>query len=334
MKERKYKKFGKREKIFIAGLLIAIAMGVGVYVYYSHYYPSTDDAYVNANIVYIAPQVSGEVDTVAVSDHQAVNAGDLLLTINQAPFIADLNQAKANLQVAQAELAADEDEVKVSAANLANAQAKLVLSTRQNSRTLNLLSQGYASQDEADQANANLKSAQAVVAADEAALIQAQQNIETQRNQIKAAEAELATAQLNLSYTTIKAPVAGIVSNLTLRPGMVVSANNNLFAIVDQNGFWVDTNFEETKLQRIRVGQSAAVTLDMYPGITFKGTVQSISAANGSTFSLLPPENATGNWVKVTQRFTVKVLIPPSDLTTKYPLRVGASAKVMIDTRV
>lgn len=329
----KKKKFGKKGKIFLLGLIALIAMGVSIYMYYSHYYPSTNDAYVNGNIVYIAPQVDGQINQVAITDHQAVKAGDLLFTIDQAPFIADLSQAKANLQVEQAQLIADEDQVKVSEANLVQAKSQLTLTSKQTKRTLDLLKPGYVSQNDADQAVANLQSAQANVSGDQASLVQAKQNLITQQSQIKAAEAKVATSQLNLSYTTVRAPVAGIVANLTLRPGMVVSNNQDLFAIVDQDGFWVDTNFEETKLERIRVGQKADVTLDMYPGVTFQGVVESISAANGATFSLLPPENATGNWVKVTQRFPVRVMIPDSDLTEKHPLRVGSSAKVVIDTK-
>lgn len=162
--------------------------------------------------------------------------------------------------------------------------------------------------------------------------MQAKQNVVTQQSQVKAAEASVETAKLNLNYTSVTAPSSGMIGNLTLRPGMVVTSGVNLFAIVDRSSFWIDANFEETKLKRIRIGQSADIKLDMYPDITFHGTVSSISAANGSTFSLLPPENATGNWVKITQRFTIRILIPVNELTDKYPLRVGASAKVVINT--
>lgn len=328
----KEKKFGKKQKLFLLGIIGLILIGAGIYFYHAYYYPSTEDAYVNANIAYIAPQASGQVQEVAVVDHQEVKAGDVLFKIDPAPFQAALNQAQANLQVAKAQLIADQDQIQVSSANLAQAQANLVVTRKQTERTLQLLPQGYVSQSEADQATANLKSAQATVAGDQASLIKAKQNVVTQQSQIKAAEANAETAQLNLSYTTVTAPTSGTVGNLSLRPGMVVTSGVNLFAVVNRNEFWVDTNFEETKLKRVRVGQPAEVTLDMYPSVTFHGTVQSISAANGSTFSLLPAENATGNWVKITQRFTVRVLISASDLTEKYPLRVGASAEVVIDT--
>ena len=333
MQTDKKKKWGRKQRLIIEAIIAALVVGVGLYFYYSYYYPSTDDAYVNTNIAYIATQVTGQVSEVVVTNHQTVKEGDVLFKIDPAPFIANLNQARANLKVAEATLIADQDQVKVSEANLTQAQAQLVLTQKQTKRTLDLLPQGYVSQNEADQATANLKSAQATVAGNQAALIQARQNVLTQKSQIKAADAGVETATLNLNYTTVAAPTSGVVSNLTLRPGMVVNAGQELFAVVNQQGFWIDANFEETKLKRIREGQHATVKLDMYPGVKFDGVVQSLSAANGSTFSLLPPENATGNWVKVTQRFPVKVMIPDSDLVKTHPFRVGASASVTINTK-
>jgi membrane fusion protein (multidrug efflux system) len=168
----------------------------------------------------------------------------------------------------------------------------------------------------------------------QASLIQAKEDLTTQKSQVKVTEAELQTAQLNLTYTVVTAPVAGAVTHLSLRPGMVVNTGDQLFAVVDQDAdVWVDANFKETQLKRIRPGQTVDIELDMYPGVTFSGKVASVSAANGSIFSLLPPENATGNWVKVTQRFTVRVNVDSTPWLTHYPLRVGASAEVMVNTR-
>lgn len=325
--------FGKKVKLCMTGLVLTIIVGIGVYFYYNHYYPSTDDAYINANIVYISPQVTGEVTQVLVANHQAVQAGEVLFTIDPAAYTTEVAQTNASLKVAEAELIADQEQVQVNAANLSQAAAELALVQKKSSRILGLLSKGFVSQEQGDQAVADLATAKASLAGDNAAVMQAKQNLIIQQNQIKVAGANLDSAKLNLGYTTVTAPVTGVISDLTLRPGMVVSPDSQLFAIVDQNGFWVDANFEETQLQRIRNGQKVKITLDMYPGVPFKGVIQNISAANGSTFSLLPPENATGNWVKVTQRFPVKVMIPMDALLEKYPLRVGASASVTVDTR-
>ena len=148
--------------------------------------------------------------------------------------------------------------------------------------------------------------------------------------QLRAASAQLAKATHDRVKTHTTAPSDGILSNVTLRPGATVQAGQPLFAIIEANRWWVDANFKETDLARIKVGQPATVYLDMYPGVTFDGTVESISSGSGASFSVLPPENASGNWVKVTQRFPVRIALtnPPADK----PLRVGASTSVTIDT--
>jgi len=173
MQSDKKKRLGRKQRLIIGAIVAVLAMGVGLYFYYSYYYPSTDDAYVNTNIAYIAPQVTGQVSEVVITNHQVVKKGEVLFKIDPAPFIASLNQAQANLKVAEATLIADQDQVKVSQANLTQAQAQLVLTQKQTKRTLDLLPQGYVSQNEADQATANLKSAKATVAGNQASLIQA-----------------------------------------------------------------------------------------------------------------------------------------------------------------
>lgn len=144
----KIKKFGRRQQIILGTLIAFVLIGMGIYFYHSHYYPSTDDAYVNANIAFIAPQVSGKVEKVNVVDHQAVKAGDILFNIDAAPFKAALSQAQANLQVAKAQLVADQDQIQVSVANLQVAEANLILTKKQTARKLQLLSSGYISQSE------------------------------------------------------------------------------------------------------------------------------------------------------------------------------------------
>lgn len=311
-----------------------VIIGVGYYFYESHYYPSTTDAYVNAHIAYIAPQISGTVATINVVDHQKVNAGDLLFSIDPAPFQASYDQAAAHYAAATTQLAADHAALAVAIANLAQTKAALDYNQKQTRRIVDLVKSGYASTAEGDQAIANLKTAQANFAADQASLAETTDNISTQTNEVAVAKAALQNARLQLGYTKITAPTTGIVSNFSLRPGMVVTPGTSLFAIVDSlQNVWVDANYKETQLTRIRPGQSASVQLDMYPNVEFTGRVDSISAANGNTFSLLPAENATGNWVKVTQRFIVKIVIPASELKTAYPLRVGASAEVEVNTR-
>ena len=327
-------KINRKKLSILLAIIAAIVLGSMYYFYENKYYPSTDDAYIDANIPYIASQITGEVATVNVLNHQAVTKGTVLFTINPTPFQDALDQAQAQYLVAQQQYKADQEDIKVADANLASAQAELILTQKNTGRMQKLVKEGYASVQDGDQAIANLKSAQASLDGDIANLAEAQENLLTQGSQIKVAEANLNTAQLNLSYTIVTAPINGIVSDLTLRPGMVVTAGNNLFAMVNSvSEYWVDANYKETQLARIKAGQAATIQLDLYPGVVFKGVVQSISAADGTTFSLLPAENASGNWVKITQRFIVKIIIPHSTLQEEYPLRVGASAEVTVNTR-
>lgn len=327
-------KISKKKLLPVLGIVGLVAVGVAYYLYQSTYYPSTEDAYVNANIAYIAPQVTGAVQSVRVTDHDEVKAGQVLFTIDSAPFQNALEQAQAQERVAEAQLKSDAAAIALANSNVSSAEANLIFKQKEQERIQHLLQKGYVSRELGDQTLADLRAAQAKLAGAQASLVQAQEDLTTQKSQVKVAEAELQTAQLNLTYTVVTAPVAGAVTHLSLRPGMVVNTGDQLFAVVDQDtDVWVDANFKETQLKRIRPGQTANIEVDMYPGVTFPGKVESVSAANGSIFSLLPPENATGNWVKVTQRFTVRVSVDPTLLLMQYPLRVGASAEVMVNTR-
>lgn len=266
-------------------LLILICYRVFVYL---EYHPSTDDAYVQADTINVAAQVTGPVANIYVKDHQTVNEGQLLFTIDPAPFQIAVDKAVATVMAQQA------------AVKLAEQNAR---------RILPLVRMGQATKASGDQAQSQLDSALAELAADQALLAQ---------------------AKLNLAHTRITAPRAGVVTQFLLQPGNNVVANTTLFMLVEQDHFWVDANFKETQLAHIQQGQPAKILIDMYPGHVFHGVVDSISSASGSVFSLLPPENASGNWVKVTQRFPVKVAIRNVD--AKYPLRAGATATVKIDT--
>lgn len=188
-------------------------------------------------------------------------------------------------------------------------QANLINAEISAKRTFTLVAQGVLSQQAKDDALAKLDSAKAQVSLD---------------------QADLQNAQLNLQYTTVSAPTDGWVSNLSLRPQDTVNANEPQFALIAGNEFWVDANFKEGDLDRIKVGASAKIHVDMYPDHTFDGVVESISGASGNAFALLPPQNATGNWVKVIQRVPVRVHI--LNVNPQYPLRVGTSATVTIPT--
>lgn len=265
----------KKFKLIFTGIIVIVLSIAGSFYWrYLEIYPSTDNAYVQANIVNIAPQVAGKIKRLMVKNNQQVKQGQLLFTIDAEPYQIALNKARAQLELDQ----------------------------KNADRIITLAKEDKASKAEGDQAKAKLE----------------------------VSKATLAEAELNLNYTQITATADGILTNLNVREGDVVAAGTPLFALVEASHWWVDANYKETQLHRIRSGQPAEIKLDMYPGLTFHGIVESISAGSGAAFSLLPPENATGNWVKVTQRFTVKVKLLEQDL--RHPFRIGASSLVTINT--
>lgn len=325
----------RRFTIWSVVVLVVVALAVGGYFYYRHSerYPSTDDAYIKANVVHVAAQVSGRATQVPVDDQQAVKKGQLLFKIDRRPFRIALAQAQAQLALAQQTVSADQAAVQAAKANVESAQATLHNASLDFRRMRSLRAHNSVSQSALDNAQAALATARAKLGLAKAKLHQARMQLgQTGKDNahVREAEAKVHQAKLNLSYTTVSAPCAGQLSNVKLQSGDMIQAGRELFALVCSNKFWVYANFKETDLNRIRPGQKATVAVDMYPGHTFHGVVQSINPASGAAFSLLPPENATGNWVKVTQRVPVRVLI--TDPTHKYPLRVQTSTVVTIDT--
>ncbi|MHB1585948.1 MAG: HlyD family secretion protein [Acidiferrobacteraceae bacterium] len=319
----------RRNLLLATVVLLATVAGV-LYWRYERHYASTDDAYVGAHVVRIAARIPGAVQTVDVGDNQAVTAGQLLFTIDAHPFQirvqkaeALLDQARGALRSATARQAAAKAEAAQASINLRNAERML-------HRTAALAASHYVSRQALDNARGEVAKAQAAAALAHARLREAR--IDLRREgvpaKIRVAKAALAEARLDLAYTRVHAPSAGIVSDLSLQPGSLVTPDTPLFALVEQREYWVNANFKETDIERIRAGDPATVTVDMYPGHPFRGQVESISGAAGTAFSLLPPENATGNWVKVTQRVPVRIRILHPD--ARYPLRVGTSASVTV----
>lgn len=274
----------RRNHIF--GALSIILIGIIFYWHYSATHISTDDAYVNANVVQISTRVSGQVARLYVENNQFVKQGAPLFDLDAAPFQVAVEKARAQLAIAEA--------------TFKNAELT-------SNRTIKLAQLHVSSKQAEDDAVANLQSTAASV---------------------KLAAASLAQAELDLSYTHVVAPEKGLITNMTLRMGNSVTTNQPLFALINNDQYWVDANFKETELQKIRIGQPVTINIDMYPGHVFKGYVASISGGSGTAFSLLPPQNATGNWVKVTQRVPVKIII--SNLDPHYPLRIGTTASVII----
>ncbi|MCP4178508.1 MAG: HlyD family secretion protein [bacterium] len=303
-------------KRYIFGIIVLILAGVMCigFIKYKEYYPTTDDAYVSAYIVDVAPQVSGRVNHIYVKDNQWVKKGTLLFTIDPKQYQTELNRDQAVLLSAVAQLKSTQFE-------LSSAKSKEICDEYDYKREKFLVSTHSVSVREYQQIYYKYKESIDEVNNEYALVDQSSAEITKMKQ-------EVINDKLNLSYTEVHAGVNGYVSNFNLDVGEYLNVGDKIFAIVDSDYWWINANYKETDLARIKKGQKAEVKLDMYHH-TYSGSVVSISNGTGSTFSLLPPENASGNWVKITQRFPVRILVKNS---SQFPLRVGASAYIKIDT--
>lgn len=298
---------------------------------HSQLYASTDNAYVNADKVEIAPQVAGPVTNIYVHDNQAVKAGAPLFEIDARPYRLALEKAEAQLQLATQSVSQQSAAVTAAQAQVAQRQAELTNAQANLRRTRSLVAKGFLSEQGGEAASTQVATATAALNAARANLEQAQSALGKtgeDNASVQAAQAALNQAKLDLQHTQVTAPTDGVVTNFSLRPGNVVQPGVPLFVIISNNNYWVDANFKETELDRIRTGEKATIEVDMYPDHPFNGVVESLSGGSGTAFSLLPPQNATGNWVKVTQRVPVRVRVENPD--PRYPLRVGTTATVTI----
>jgi len=317
------------------GLAIAavLASAAGGYAWYreAQHVRATDNAYVNADIAQISALVTGPVARVLARDNQEVRKGEVLFEIDPRPFEVAL--AKARAKLAQAEQSARQDGADVGAAqaDVERARVSVDNASLQLKRAEELVGQKFLSQQALDDALAKARTETASLAAAQAKLERARQAVVggvAANPDALQARAEIAQAELDLEHTRIVAPADGRLTNFSLVAGSSVTANAPVAALIVDGSWWVDANFKETQLAGLAPGQAADVVVDMYPGRVFHGRVDSLSAGTGSAFSLLPPQNATGNWVKVTQRVPVKVRIVDPD--SAHPLRVGATATVTI----
>ncbi|WP_045594751.1 HlyD family secretion protein [Vibrio vulnificus] len=299
---------------------------------YSDSHPSTEDAYVRAKILSVAPQVQGQVVTVEAKDFQAVNKGDLLLKIDARPYLLAVKQAKAAYQLAVQQHDVADKQVTEALAGLDAARSNLTEAQLEYKRIDSLVARKLASAQDLDTVKNKLANAQASLEQARASVEKAIANRGEEGAEaavVQQAAAQLAQAELNLSYTDITSPVDGIAGEINTHVGSVVSVGQTLFPVIIKDSYWVRANFKETDLTHIKPGMEAEVVIDMYPDRVWKATVEELSPASGTSFSLMPPENATGNWVKIKQRFPVRLALNvPKDAPQ---LRVGASTEVTVD---
>ena len=340
------KSFRRRHPIavVIGSVLFALAAGTGcIYWSYTWHFQSTDDAFIAARQIALAPKVSGYVSQVPVTDNQHVAAGGVIARIDDRDYRIALAQASAQVAAAQAsiqnidaQVTVQRAQINASQAQVEQAQATLVFAQQQSDRYQELAQKGAGTVQNAQQYSSQLLQQQAALKSAQAALSVAQRQIESLKAQRSSAEASLAQAvaqrdqaQLNLSYTIVTAAQAGRVVNLTASPGEYAPAGTNLTMFVPDE-IWVTANFKETQLASMRPGQPASMHIDAYPKRAIRGHVASVQPGSGTAFSLLPAENATGNYVKVIQRVPVKIVIdnPPTDVALGPGMSVVPSVRI------
>lgn len=304
----------------------------------------TNDAYVKADVTSVAPKVAGYIKDVLINDNDRVRSGQVLARIDDRDYQAALRQAKADLKAAEASIANVDAQIDLQRSAIDQAQAALNASraslefaTSDAARSARLNHNGVGTQSRVEQSASVRQQALAAVERDQAALVAAQNKIPvltTQRQQGLAqrdrADATVHQAELNLSYTAIVAAVDGTIGARTIRVGQYVTSGAQLMAIVPLDALYVVANYKETQLTHMHPGQHVEVRVDSFPDLPMEGRIDSLSPASGSEFSLLPPDNATGNFTKVVQRIPVKILIDDERAAL---LRAGMSVVARVDTR-
>jgi membrane fusion protein, multidrug efflux system len=343
------KKINLRKALMTGAALAALAGALWYgwdYWTVGQYLVSTDDAYVKADNTTIAPKVPGYLHEVLVKDNEAVRAGQVLARIDDRDYRVALDQAKADVAAAKATVASKQAQLDVQQAviNAAKAtiavdQANVTFAAQDDKRYSALAATGSGSLQNAQQAQARIASAQATLERDNANLASALKQVDLLKAEIVQTTAAQARAQatqdqaeLNLSYTTITAPIDGVVGNRSLRLGQYVQAGTQLMSVVPVEGAYIVANYKETQLTDVHEGQAVDVEVDMFPGKVVHGHVDSIAPASGQEFALLPPDNATGNFTKVVQRIPVRIALDGGN-NPLIELRPGMSVIPTIETR-
>jgi membrane fusion protein (multidrug efflux system) len=331
------KRSGRRLVLMLA--VPVLLAGAGAYFFLTGgRYVETDNAYVQQPKVSLSADVAGRVISVAVHDNEVVAAGQLLFTLDPAPYRIALDQAEAALASARVNVEQLRVAYGTAQAQLAAAQAALAIRQTEFDRKEELTSKGLAANASLDDVRLAMQNAQTQVALAEqqvagaSAALGGDPAVETDAHPaVRAALAARDGAQRNLEKTSVVAPAAGILSQVAnLNVGQFIALGTTIASLIETDSTWIEANFKETQLAAIAAGMPVEVKLDAYPGVSFAGHVESIGAATGAQFALIPAQNATGNWVKVTQRVPVRIDVTGSDGRV---LRAGMSAVVAVDTR-
>ena len=339
---RRELRLGWRARRLTRPLLLVIvpaAAGLASLYWYamSGRYVATDNAYVKADMVAISPDIDGRVVAVEVVENQFVRQGDVLFRLDPEPFQIALDMAEAKMLAVRNDIEASRAEFHQIEAEIGEARERVQFYAQQAERQRELQGRGISTEVRLEEAEVELLAARQRVAA-------LQQKLRTVLAKLggdpasaaelhplyRQAEAEHGMAALDLDDTVVRAPVDGVVSRMRLQPGEWVEAGEPAFSMINPASTWVEANLKETQLEHVEVGQQVAIEVDAYSGAVWTGTVASISPATGAEFALIPPQNATGNWVKVVQRLPVRVAVEARE--GQPPLRAGMTVTVSIDT--
>ncbi|ARS35240.1 HlyD family secretion protein [Pontibacter actiniarum] len=341
------KKKPNKVLIVILAAIILIGGGYGVkeYLYLSKH-EDTDDAQIDADISPVVARVGGYVDTIMFEENQHVKQGQLLVKLDERDYRIKLEQAlaaqhgaSAGIDVTQAQVSTTRANASTARSNAEAAKVKLWQAEEDFKRYANLVQDGSITQQQFDQAKAQRDAARAAYQAAQDQYRAAQEQIKTTQSQLAVnnigvdqRQADVDFAKLQLSYTNIEAPAGGIVSKKSIQKGQLVQPGQTLFSIVNDNSLYVTANFKETQLENLHEGQHVDIRVDAFPEEKIEGEIYNFSPATGAKFSLLPPDNATGNFVKVVQRVPVKIKLKASEEVLK-KLRAGMSVYVSVLTK-
>jgi len=351
--ERGPRKAERRRVLLVAAAAFAVA-GLAYAAYWTlfvRHHVRTDDAYVQGNVVQVTPQVAGTVVSVNADDTDFVQAGAPLVTLDRADATVALDQAQAALALTVREVrtlyvgnSTWEANIAQREAEVGRARTELTRAEDDLARRSKLADSGAVSGEEMNHARSAVANAQAALAAAEAALASTRQSLATNESltagttiakhpNVARAAARVREAYLAYARTTLPSPVSGYVAKRTVQVGQRVAPGAPLMAVVPLDDLWVDANFKEVQLGRMRIGQPVKLTADAYGrSVVFHGTVAGVGVGTGAAFALLPPQNATGNWIKVVQRVPVRIALEPAELAA-HPLRVGLSMEVDVDVK-
>lgn len=321
-------------------ILASIFIGLGIiwliyWLIWGRYNEYTDDAYVNGNIVQIMPRVSGTVIGINTDDTYLVQQGQTIVTLDPSNMEIDLQRASAALAETVRQVKQLFENAEQAQANLILRNADLMKAQLDFKRRVGLVGERAISREELQHSKTAVAATQAQY---DVALHSLQASLALVENSriythpmVESAKANFRTAYLNLQRTTIVAPVTGFVAKRNVQVGQQVSPSTAMMAIIPLKEIWVDANYKESQLERMRIGQPVTIYADAYPSVTYHGKIVGLSAGTGSAFALLPPQNATGNWIKIVQRLPVRIELQADELK-KQPLQIGLSIRATVDT--